>query len=381
MATVNGYTAEHTEEVFDESIVDGEVVGDDLILTTRGGTPINAGDVRGPIGITPVAGVNWGSGVPYVTNDIVGYQGRMWRATGSSTNKVPSMNTSLWVPLTGIDVDAWYQTDPYFTSDSFGVAWETFWKSGTSTVSLTTTAGEFETGKQALKVALSASSTQSLYEKDENIVYGGEPVTMIVRAKLTAAAAGATMSGEILQNDMSGPPGILESGVVATAAIQSAYTLSTTWTDYYFTFYPANAKPRARVHLKVLQAAGNSSNIVIDRVLIMKKENTGWMPLLPITGWAAYGAGFVTPRIKLEDKWVELDGLIQRTGANLVAAATLFNVAARFRPTAGIKSKWVDNSGTLVRVDIPTSGNLFFPTAGINTNGFIFLDLLRWPVD
>jgi hypothetical protein len=37
-------------QIENESITDGEVVGDDLILTTRAGTPINAGNVRGPIG-------------------------------------------------------------------------------------------------------------------------------------------------------------------------------------------------------------------------------------------------------------------------------------------------------------------------------------------
>jgi hypothetical protein len=50
MATITGLTKERMLEIEAASIVDGEVVGDDLILTTFGGTPINAGDVRGPIG-------------------------------------------------------------------------------------------------------------------------------------------------------------------------------------------------------------------------------------------------------------------------------------------------------------------------------------------
>lgn len=55
MATVNGYTAEHTDVVFDATVIDGEVIGDDLVLLTRGGAAINAGNVRGPAG-APGAG-------------------------------------------------------------------------------------------------------------------------------------------------------------------------------------------------------------------------------------------------------------------------------------------------------------------------------------
>lgn len=50
MATVTGLTAEAMEAIRDNVVVDGEVVGDDLILTTQGGVDINAGNVRGPAG-------------------------------------------------------------------------------------------------------------------------------------------------------------------------------------------------------------------------------------------------------------------------------------------------------------------------------------------
>lgn len=50
MATVNGLTAERMLEIEAASIVDGEVVGDNLILTKHDGTTINAGSVRGPTG-------------------------------------------------------------------------------------------------------------------------------------------------------------------------------------------------------------------------------------------------------------------------------------------------------------------------------------------
>jgi microcystin-dependent protein len=56
MATVTGYTAERMKEIEDSTVVDGEVSGDDLILLTRDGTEINAGNVRGPQGIQGPSG-------------------------------------------------------------------------------------------------------------------------------------------------------------------------------------------------------------------------------------------------------------------------------------------------------------------------------------
>ena len=51
MATVTGFTAEHMLEMENATVVDGNVVGNNLILVTKDGTEINAGNVRGPQGI------------------------------------------------------------------------------------------------------------------------------------------------------------------------------------------------------------------------------------------------------------------------------------------------------------------------------------------
>lgn len=50
MATVTGYTSDKMGDLADEEVISGEVIGDDLILTQRDGTTINAGNVRGPTG-------------------------------------------------------------------------------------------------------------------------------------------------------------------------------------------------------------------------------------------------------------------------------------------------------------------------------------------
>lgn len=56
MATVTGYTAAKMDEINDSTVVDGDIVGDNLILKTRDNTEINAGNVRGPQGIQGVQG-------------------------------------------------------------------------------------------------------------------------------------------------------------------------------------------------------------------------------------------------------------------------------------------------------------------------------------
>jgi hypothetical protein len=52
VATVTGFTAERMLEIENSTVIDGSVVGDDLILETRDGTLINAGSVIGPAGPT-----------------------------------------------------------------------------------------------------------------------------------------------------------------------------------------------------------------------------------------------------------------------------------------------------------------------------------------
>lgn len=50
MATVTAFTAARMLAIENGTVVSGEIVGDDLILETRGGTTINAGVVKGAKG-------------------------------------------------------------------------------------------------------------------------------------------------------------------------------------------------------------------------------------------------------------------------------------------------------------------------------------------
>lgn len=50
MATVDGVTKAKSLAIEAASVVDGEVIGDNLVLYRHDGTPIDAGNVRGPAG-------------------------------------------------------------------------------------------------------------------------------------------------------------------------------------------------------------------------------------------------------------------------------------------------------------------------------------------
>jgi len=56
MATVTGYTSARMNAMEAATVIAGTVTGDNLILTTRGGTQINAGNVRGATGIQGIQG-------------------------------------------------------------------------------------------------------------------------------------------------------------------------------------------------------------------------------------------------------------------------------------------------------------------------------------
>lgn len=88
MATVNGLTAERMLEIEAASIVDGDVVAGNLILSKHDGSQINAGSVIGPTGSTGAAG----PGVP----------------TGGSTGQVLKKNSgtnydTVWGTLNSVN--------------------------------------------------------------------------------------------------------------------------------------------------------------------------------------------------------------------------------------------------------------------------------------
>lgn len=83
MPTVTSYKASKIEEIFDNTIVNAYLSGDDLVLVRDNGQTVNVGPVRGPQGIQGVPGAVPEAPqdtTPYVRQD-ADWQAAMWTGT------------------------------------------------------------------------------------------------------------------------------------------------------------------------------------------------------------------------------------------------------------------------------------------------------------
>jgi hypothetical protein len=102
MATVTGFTAERMLEIENTTVVDGTVTGDNLILMTREGTPIDAGNVRGPQGIQgpvgPVESINDQAGATYAPRIFASKTllDASWAGAPRGAIAVTTDNESIW---------------------------------------------------------------------------------------------------------------------------------------------------------------------------------------------------------------------------------------------------------------------------------------------
>lgn len=108
MATITGLTAERMKEIEDASVVDGGVVGGNLILTKHDGSTINAGKVTGPQGPQGIPGPA-----------AIGMPGeiRMW-----SGSTLPDAKYGTWVWCNGAIYDVATYPEASSVIDS---AWKT----------------------------------------------------------------------------------------------------------------------------------------------------------------------------------------------------------------------------------------------------------------
>lgn len=278
MATVDGLTKDRMLAIEAASVVDGDVVGDNLVLTRHDGSTIQAGSVRGPKGdpgtngVNMTAGARWGNSNAYVVNNTVGYAGRLYTCIQDNVDKCPAFYNNYWTPVTSASPEVWPLIDPLFMAEDLD-AYELFWRGGTVSTTLTQTAGEFESGFQAMKIDLGPSSSQRVYERGEVIVRGNEVITVTVRAKLTApAAAPPTIKVDLLQATKDGSPQPFGSGASGVSGTPASYNLTTSWAFYTFTVQAQLGKPRARMNLIFDQPAGNGSTIVVDRIEVSRVQ-------------------------------------------------------------------------------------------------------------
>lgn len=235
-------------------------------MSTHDKGPIGPAGAVGPAGSTAS---RWNISTAYVTGNVVMYAGVMYIAKQANTNKIPAFSFADWLEIGG-DAKSCPNIDVNFESSNWTAGYSFFWTTGTATPAITTTAGEFETGRQAVRVGLLAGSSQRIYPLDEMIVGGGEVITMKVRAR--AHAAGITLAASLLQNDTAGPPEPLATGLAQATPEEGNQTPAVgTWRTYTFSMVALNAKPRAMPNLIISTGAAGSS-ISIQSIEIKR----GW---------------------------------------------------------------------------------------------------------
>lgn len=109
MATVTGLTAARMLEIEAESVVDGDVVSNNLILTKHDGSTIDAGNVRGPTGSTGPTGDTGPAGVQGPPGSVNAIYSDIWSWTtsltvASSLGQV-GLNAASWAAATQINMN------------------------------------------------------------------------------------------------------------------------------------------------------------------------------------------------------------------------------------------------------------------------------------
>jgi hypothetical protein len=119
--TVTVFTAGRMQEIEDTTIVDGDVVGDNLHLTTRAGTVIDAGNVRGPQGIQGPQGGPGDTAATANTWAIRGAGGRL--KVGTPTANDDAVNKSTFDTLNnivkGVELDGSTNLNTLLTAGMF----------------------------------------------------------------------------------------------------------------------------------------------------------------------------------------------------------------------------------------------------------------------
>lgn len=103
MATVTSLTAERMEAIEAASVVDGNVVGDNLILTRFDDSTIDAGSVRGPTGSPGITEAEMSDHMPVgIIQDYIGTtapNAKWLLMTGQTVTNGQTLYTALWAKL------------------------------------------------------------------------------------------------------------------------------------------------------------------------------------------------------------------------------------------------------------------------------------------
>lgn len=315
MATVTSKTSIKIDELVNGTLVSGYISPTGrLILVNRAGAEQDAGQV-----VTSKIQARWNASATYVVNDVVTYAGALYKAITSTVaaGLVPAMTSSAWGKLTPMDATDWVDLDPTFEMTTATASLNTFWANGSSVVSLTTAAGEIETGRQSLKVVMGGVAAQRLYSHEENIVAGGEYIQIKVRAKILAGGGLTNLTVNLWQNDLTGIPEVFAPGVVQTGSFEPFAALTTTWTTYTFHVLAVNAKPRAKMNYIVNCPGATGATVLIDSVRIKRVA-------MPYEDGVWYNAAINMPNVPKTDYYCKF----MRIGKTVFVRHTILLTAA-----------------------------------------------------
>lgn len=295
MATITGLTAARMMEIEAQSIVDGEVTGDNLILTRFDGDTIDAGNVRGPQGdkgdtgaqgpIGP-AGLNW-QGVwsettNYVNDDAVFYLTSSWFAFGDPpVGEIPSDASAYWNPLAlqgavgpqGAKGDTGEQ-GPQGIQGPLGGGTPAGGTSGQIMVKASSTDYDIAWAENTVpRIKHLAKNSTGVMIPKGSVVYisGADGTNMLITLADADTEATSSKTAGIVENDIaigaSGyivTEGLLSGLNTATATAGQSVWLSSTSGGYVYGNPPA--KPAHSVYLGVVTRANANNGEIFVRI-------------------------------------------------------------------------------------------------------------------
>lgn len=105
-----------------------------------------------------------------------------------------------------------------------------------------------------------------------------------------------------------------------------------------------------------------------------------WQTLSLNANYQAFGGGFQTPQFKRAGRWIYVRGVVTRNTSTAAAGSFCGTLPAGFRPlvTAMFEQHL---SGTRVRVDVSSTGQILHQDGAVTVGGYLSLDGIFFAID
>lgn len=227
MSTVTGFTAARMLAIENASVVDGDVVGNDLVLTTHGGSTINAGNVRGPTG---PAGADAAPGDVNPTANTTPIRTSNGRVKGATPTATDDLTTKAYVDAA--DTAAIATAEAY--ADTLLVN-----KTGLTKVRMASTVNLTLSGTQTIDGVVGAAGDRVLVKNQTTASGNG---IYVMASGAWARSVDADTALELAGSIVAVTTGTLAGGTQWASSFKATDTLGTTamlWGRMYDQFAPA----------------------------------------------------------------------------------------------------------------------------------------------